>query len=374
MDNKDDEIVLRYPLIFDHRHYVPRLLWRVGEYQALLYLRDHTKIDVTPLIDIPEVSFDFETGEDAKTIDQHLAKFAKRFAAKWDNRWAFVDLRLIDPAERMSDGRHPLKFIFDNIRSEQALAIPVTGLGRDASYQTAVSETAALDKSGACIRLRIEDVADAGFEVRLNSLLSQLKLTANDRHLIVDLQAPNFEPLNGFTKMVFGLIHKLPQLNEWNTFSICGTSFPQTMGQLKIGVQIWKRYEWLFYKQLLSLLGPNDRKPAFGDYAIAHPHHAQKDPRLVKPAASIRYAIDDAWYIVKGTNVRDNGTSHYIKHCAELIKSGSFLGSEFSDAGDYIRKCAQRRIKPGNLPRWRRVGTNHHIEKVVFDLASLNGS
>jgi hypothetical protein len=116
LDNKDDEIVLRYPLIFDHRHYVPRLLWRVGEYQALLYLHDHTKIDVTPLIDIPEVGFDFDTGEDAKTIDQHLAKFAKRLAAKWDKRWAFVDLKLIDPAERMSDARHPLKFVFDNIR------------------------------------------------------------------------------------------------------------------------------------------------------------------------------------------------------------------------------------------------------------------
>ncbi len=72
--------------------------------------------------------------------------------------------------------------------------------------------------------------------------------------------------------------------------------------------------------------------------------------------------------------MRDNGTSQYIKHCAELIKSGLFLGSEFSDAGNYIRKCAQRRVRPGNLPTWRQIGTNQHIEKIVFDLANLNGS
>jgi hypothetical protein len=374
LDNNFEDYPVRYPLLFDHRHYVPRLLWKQGEYQALVHLHLHSKTDVTPLIDIPEIGYDFETGEDAKTVDEHLSKFGKRLSDKWSERWAFVDLALIDPIERMKDRRHPLKFVFDEVRNQHALAIPVTGLSRDSAYQQAVFDVISTDKSGVCIRLKIEDVVAAQFTARLNALLTRLNLAHHACHLILDLGAPNFEPLDGFTKMVRGLINRLPQISEWQTFTICGTAFPQTMGQLKPGVHIIKRYEWLFYKRLLSLLEKRDRKPTFGDYAIAHPEHERKDPRLLKPAASIRYAIDDAWYIVKGSNVRENGTAQYIKYCNELIRSGLFRGADFSDAGRYIRGCAQRRLTPGNLTTWRRIGTNHHIEKVVFDLANLNGS
>ena len=376
-DSEDDllqgvETPLRYPLIFDYKHYVPRLLWKQGEYQALLYLHSQTKYDVTPLIDIPEVGFDFEAGEDAKTIDQHLEKFATRLAAKWGQRWAFVDLALLDANERMADGRHPVKFIFDDVRRKRALAIPVTGLIRDTAYQAAVFETISEDKSGVCIRLLVEDVVGADFGARLNALLDQFKISPNGCHLIVDLQAPSFEPLDGFTRMVLSVLRKIPYLRDWSTFTVCSTSFPQSMGQIKTGVQIVKRFEWLFYKRLLTLLGKDERKPAFGDYAIAHPDHARKDPRLLKPAASLRYTIEDGWYIVKGSNVRDNGYAQYIKFCADLLGSGLFLQSGFSDAGDYIRSCALRKVRPGNLTKWRRVGTNHHIEKVVADLASLS--
>ncbi len=319
LQEEPSAIPLRYPLIFDHRHYVPRLLWRMGEYQALLRLHSRTKTDVTPLIDIPEIGFDFETQEAAKTIDAHLAKFGQRLADKWSERWAFVDLRLIPQAERMSDGRHPVKFVFDTARSSGALAVPVTGLSRSADYQDAVRQTAAADKSGACVRLELEEIASSTFTARLGAVLDNLALSAGDCHLILDLGAPNFEPLDGFTKMVLGLIEKLPFLNQWNSFTICGTSFPQTMGQLKIGVQIIKRFEWLFYKKLCSALRRGLRKPSFGDYAIAHPKHETKDPRFLKPSASVRYAVDDAWYIAKGVNVRDHGTNQYKKLCLELI-------------------------------------------------------
>lgn len=367
---------VKYPLIFDHKHYVPRLLWRMGEYQALLNLHSYSKIDVTPLIDIPEVGYDFEKEEPANTIDEHLGLFANRLASKWENKWAFIDLELIAPNERMIDGRHPMKFIFDEVRNRNALAIPVTGLTRDNAYQRAVFDVLSADKSGVCIRLRFEDIQPPGFEDRLKSLLNRFNLTPDICHLIVDLQAPkNYEPLDGFTKMACLLIGRLPYLNEWRTFTVCGTSFPQTMGQLKPGVHIIKRYEWLFYKRLLGQLKARQfRIPTFGDYAIAHPEHVRKDPRLLKPAASIRYAINDAWYVVKGSNVRDNGTTQYVNFCRALVRSGLFLGSGFSDAGDYISKCARGRTRPGNLPTWRRVGTNHHIEKVVFDLASLTAS
>ena len=63
---------------FDHRHYVPCLRWKQGEYQAVLQLPISTKRLFTPLIEVPEIGWDFENEIETKTIDEHLAPFAKR--------------------------------------------------------------------------------------------------------------------------------------------------------------------------------------------------------------------------------------------------------------------------------------------------------
>jgi len=365
---------VKCPLIFDHKRYVPCLRWKKGEYQALLFLHDHVKNDITPLIEIAEIGFDFETGEDVKTIDKHIEKFAKRLIDKWGYRWAFVDLKNIDPSERMQDRRHPVRFVFDDLRSKSAFAIPVTGIGRDKSYQDAVATTIAIDKSGVCIRLSLRDIASDTFTQRLEALLAKLGVERAECHLVVDLEAPsNFEPLDGFIKMVRALLKKVPELEVWRTYTICGTSFPKSMGELPLGVRLLKRHEWLFYKAFLKSLGRNELKPAFGDYAIAHPEIANIDMRLVKPSGTLRYTTNDGYYICKGPNTRDHGKQQYIKHCADLLKSGLFLGAKFSDGDDYIQKCARRRVAPGDLTKWRRVGTNHHLEKIVSDIANLNG-
>ncbi len=97
---------------FDYHHYVPCLRWKQGEYQALLQLKDTTKSKMTPLIEVPEIGWDFEKKIATKTIDKHLEPFARRVKTKWKNRRCFVDLKIISPSERMLDGRHPLEFVF----------------------------------------------------------------------------------------------------------------------------------------------------------------------------------------------------------------------------------------------------------------------
>ncbi len=96
--------------------------------------------------------------------------------------------------------------------------------------------------------------------------------------------------------------------------------------------------------------------------------------RKVKASASVRYTVDDAWYVIKGPNVRDNGNQQYQRHCATLVSSGLFMGEKFSAADAHIAKCAQGVVNPGWLTTWRWVGTNHHLQKVVTDLANLSVS
>jgi len=88
---------------FDHRHYVPCLRWKQGEYQALLRLAETVKRRLTPLIEIPELGWDFESGEETKTIDEHLKSFSARVRKKWQQRECFVDLNHIASSARMVD-------------------------------------------------------------------------------------------------------------------------------------------------------------------------------------------------------------------------------------------------------------------------------
>ncbi len=116
------------------------------------------------------------------------------------------------------------------------------------------------------------------------------------------------------------------------------------------------------------------RLPSFGDYAINHPKVLELDMRKVKPSATIRYTDENQWCIVKGKNVRDYGFGQYRALSKKVLDSPYFCGKSFSWGDDYIQKCANGQGKTGNLMSWRRVGTNHHIEKVTRDIANFYAS
>src|SRR5207245_6955162 len=133
---------------------------------------------------------------------------------------------------------------------------------------------------------------------------------------------------------------QVPDLASWRSFAIVGTSFPQTMAEIKTSPVTIPRNEWLFYKTLVpSLVEANLRIPCFGDYGINYPEVLQTDMRLLKPSGTIRYAIDDAWLIVKGPNVRDYGFGQYRNHCKTVANSGYYFGPTFSMGDKYISDC-----------------------------------
>lgn len=359
---------------FDHRHYVPFLRWKQGEYLAMSRLSSTAKDFITPLIEVPEIGFDFETRTPVKSLDLHLPPFAQRVRKHWQTRSCFVDLNLIKPATLMANGQHPVSFVFSELRSQKCMAIPVIGINRDRQYQRAVQRAVAQDNHGLCLRISIEDAAKANVKDSIDVLLQKFGLDVIDCDLVVDLGAPNFDPVDGFTTLVGAIVKAFPYLSKWRTFTIAGTSFPSSMAEIMPGSGTIPRLEWLLYKKLVAILKKTSvRMPSFGDYVINHPDVLKMDMRIVKPSATIRYTTDDAWLIVKGTNVRDNGFGQYRDLCKAVINSKYFLEPKFSDGDQYIANCAAGTSKTGNLPTWRRVGTNHHLEKVVQDISSFYG-
>jgi len=363
---------------FDYHHYVPCLRWKQGEYQAVWRLPNTTKRLFTPLIEIPELGWDFEEEKENKTIDELLTNFAsKKVVKKWGSPPCFIDLNLIPPSERMENGVHPIRFIFNELRTIYCTAIPVTGLLRDGKYQQEIKAISDKDGKGVCLRITLEQAAKSTIKAEIDSLLATLTIQATDCDLILDLGTPNFVPIEGFVKIIKSIATKLPYLNSWRTFTILGTAFPETMAVVKKGGEIFPRYEWKLYKMLVAELKKSGmRLPTFGDYAISHPTVLKLDMRKAKPSATIRYTIDDGWYIVKGENVKDEKYGKFKQYrglSKKAIDSKYYYDSTFSWGDDFIQRCANGG-KTGNLSTWRQVGTNHHIVKVTQDIASFYAS
>lgn len=356
---------------FNFCHYVPCLRWKQGEYQALQLLSGRAKEIITPLIEVAECGFDFETETLKKTIDKHLAPFAKRVESKWRRRPCFIDLKWINAADRMADGRHPVAFIFNEMRARACPAVPVTSLARDGAYQQAVAQVISRDKQGLCLRLEIAEVAKPDIKEMMDVLLNKT-VPPNECDLVLDLGAPNFVPIEGFSKAVEALIRRLPYSRRWRTFTLMGTSFPPSMAEIKASPANIPRNEWSLYKLVANNLAKAKlRIPAFGDYCINYPTILPMDMRLLKPYATIRYTTDDSWFIVKGSNVRDYRFGQYRSHCRTVVNSVNYSGPNFSAGDKYISDCAAGAESTGNLTTWRWVGTNHHLEKVAQDVANF---
>src|SRR5688500_585265 len=93
------------------RKYGPCQRWKIGEYKSVSLLSRSAKEMITPLIEVPEKGFDFETESFKKNIQDHLEPFAKRVRQNWAERACFVDVGHIPEDDRLPDGEHPVNYI-----------------------------------------------------------------------------------------------------------------------------------------------------------------------------------------------------------------------------------------------------------------------
>lgn len=355
-----------------HTDYVPILKWRQGEYQALWRLVDATKDRTVPLIEITPPDFDFETWTPAKTIDEHLTPFATRLHKKWGSRMALLDCELLDAAATMQGGKHPVLYLCEQAFAQNATIVPVVRLSNDSAYRAAVGSAQAMMLTGIALRCSLDEAMDTPtFDADVATLLNQLGVALADCDVVLDLEAPSWDPEHVLVGIVSAALKGSSTMAEARSLTLGGTSFPASMKDVTGPLQFWPRREWAFYQAVLASLSAEDRTPGFGDYAIAGHGFARGDMRLLKPAATIRYTCDDGWIIAKGTNVRDNSFRQYRGCSGNVTSSPRYLGATYSPGSTYIDACRNGSASTGNLSTWRWVGSNHHITKVVNDLATL---
>lgn len=359
--------------MFNHKHYVPVFKWKMGEYQALSRLSDPVKDGLTPLLEIPPVGFDHENQMDRESVDDHLGDFARRLKSKWQGRRCFVDLSLLHPATRMEGGDHCVDVVFADARDEGCATIPVVALSSDRMFIRAVAAVVRTDRRGVCLRVKAADFDRSDLTSDIEGLLRALGVGWAEADLVIDFETPSYVPMAAFTRTMLAMLSMVPMLNWWRTLTVVGTSYPPSVAQIAPPFQTVPRHEWLAYKAIVKSLGSEARIPTFGDYGVAHPDLVDLDPRIIKPFAKLRYTIDDAWHIGRGTPVRTHGFGQYRKMCKELMAQSYFDGAAFCAGDAYIEDCANGNAPTGNLSTWVWVATNRHLSKVVSDLASLHG-
>lgn len=384
--------------MLNSENYVPIIKWKRGEYNALSKLERTMKDRITPLIQLVPPGYDHETGSVSGTIERRLDTFLQTHKRVWGDRRCFLDFNLLEsPYTVKGTQQQPIEYVFYRLDLFHK-AIPVVSLDRHQIYINAVKQIVGSQKKGCCIRLSLEQGYNENLVFDLQNLLSFLSVAVTEADIVIDLGAPEtFDPIPAFAKALSPLFLKVAAVGTWRSVAVCGSSFPESMGDIKAPFGIIIRKEWALYKELKkSDLGGIEKNLIFGDYDIVHPKQPDGlDFSMINPAASLKYTIDDAWAIHKGKGLKkkskrkqqehtpqkslDEGRPQFIKLCKALVKSGHFLGAEYSAGDQKISDTAKtlesdpNSWKPGNQNTWMETGINHHFTKVLDDLSSLHG-
>jgi hypothetical protein len=354
--------------------YVPVLKGKEGEYGALEALPGDIRNRLMPLIEVPDVPYDYASEGSAKSLDQHISGIADRLRKCWHDRPLFLDLPWSEDEERLGDGRVALEAVLADCAARGVKAVPVVSRKKSAGYLSAAGDYSASVHNGVCIRLLVADFEeDVDLETEIDRLLGGLGgADISSVDLVLDLE--DLGPDTGRALLVArSLFSMIPTKEKWRRIVLVAASFPEDLSDVDAAaITTLPRREWDLWKTLQKRQGLLPRPNLiFGDYGIAHPVTKELDPRTMRMSASIRYTTPKNWLVLKGRNVRQYGFDQYFELCKILVKRPEYCESAFSWGDRYISDCAEGMTGPGNATTWRKVGTNHHLTLVAREIANL---
>ena len=347
--------------------YLPVQRWKRAEQTALCNLAPNLRRITCPLIEICPPGFSNDSRRTA-VAEQLLTETADRVNECCRGYSTFVDLIHLEqnrPRLRCRNGVHPLEFLFSAIRHRGFLfvdhspsVVPVTGLHRSEAFQNAVQTVVVNGNHRLCIRLTRDEIQDQQVGIQLLELLRKFQLEPTDVDLIVDLKSV---PRTGLP--IEFLMQNVPNISRWRSLTILVGAFPKDLQEIReVGRHDLGRNDWFYFREYVSGSGL-DRIASFGDYTIQHPVYSEP-PENCNPSASIRYATDDTWIIMRGEGIRNPdgpGAKQWRAQAQVLTSFDEFHGPEFSFGCRYIAEATLPSNGLGNPESWLAATINQHM-------------
>jgi hypothetical protein len=352
--------------LFAHKHYVPILKCKAGDLWSLGNLKPATTAMVTPLVEIVPPSQN-------QSEQQRLQQSAARILQWWGTKTLFVDLIWRQAALQLPGGPHVVTEFFDLARAQGVVAIPVTALDRDPAFQAAVAGVIAQDNRGVAVRLAAQFFNNPpNLSAALAGLLAVLKTTRNQVDLIVDFGSIGQAASGLLPVMINAAIGLIPNINDWRTLTVASGSFPASVTVLSQST--WNtlpRTEWTSWHSVVTGAVSPTRLPAYADFTVGDPALPYAGPS--RAAVNLRYSAGNDFFVWRGFafNTHASGIGQIFTICSNLVGLPQFAGAAFSAGDTEIQARSAMIGSPGNPEAWRKWATNHYLELVVSQIATL---
>ena len=343
--------------------YVPVLKVKRGEKRALSLLPMAARQRVLPVLDVVE-------NAEGKDLDKHLGTAFKGLPTSLVGfPRCFIDAREIE-----NDDPRATEKVLRRAQMEGMRVSPVTGITRT----NGVSAVLANSTHGLGLRLLRTEFESGTLVRRLKDFMGRHGLTPESVDLIVDLGAVADMIAYGVSALTRAFVADIPDIARWRTVSIVACAFPMSMGGIaRHAHKQVDRSEWLSWRDFIHpSQSTRGRRLIFGDYVIQHPAGVENfDPRIMQVSATIRYAVHDAWILIKGESTRVVRARDQFPVLATRLVYGR-LQSQYQGAAHCPGCCAMKAAADGatgfgSPEAWRRLGTIHHICQTLDALDAL---
>lgn len=352
-------------MTFGPDHYVPILKVKRAEKAALGHIALALRPRITPLLEIVEREKETFEGH-MKTAFRKLAESVRGYPR------CFLDAREIAP-----DGPQAAAQVFKQAAAAGIVFTPVTGISRTADVYAALNHRA----HGLAVRLTRSEFESGDLASRINDFLERHEIAASEIDLIIDIGAVENLISAGVEALTNAFLNDVPDHGSWRTFTVSACAFPMSMGGVeRHSHEFVERTDWIAWRDdLHGRRGELARLPNFGDCAIQHSKGVEGfDPMTMQVSASIRYACDRHWLLVKGESTRSRPAIRQFPELATRLVYGHlkdrFSGPAHCAGCRSMKEAADGKPGYGSAEAWRRLGTIHHVTRVVQDLDSLPGT
>jgi hypothetical protein len=270
--------------------YTPILKTKRGEAKALIQLEVQVKRRIIPFFDILALKADSSNGND---VHVHMVKQAINIVSAWKQRGpCYVDLFDVIPGARGVNGTHPASIVYEKLASNLVEFIPVVGIERDVAYKLAVRDAVIAGADALAVRLDSEDIQlPSTLNGRITRLVAEIGALNLPIHIFLDFRSIEGVDSDVIQMQVTRAIGELRKLNPARIVFAASAMVSNMGNYKKETLNILPRRDFLTW----NLISSNQPDLDYADYGVVHPDYFDFDPKLIKPAAKIRYTTDREW-------------------------------------------------------------------------------